>query len=60
MRDAHQVVVDYWDAAANRDWATFSDLLSDQVAHQAPRNPQTIPTTKDNIFAVPDDSDPTR
>ena len=60
MRDAHQVVVDYWDAAANRDWATFADLLSDQVVYQAPRNSQTIPTTKDNIFAVPDDSDPTR
>src|ERR1039457_5560759 len=37
MRDAHQVVVDYWDVAANRDWATFADLLSDQVVYQTPQ-----------------------
>ena len=42
MRDAHQVVVDYWDAAANRDWATFADLPSDQVVHQAPQTRERV------------------
>jgi len=42
MNDAHQVVAAYWAAAEARDWATFADLVAENVVYEAPQTRERI------------------
>ena len=42
MNDAHQVVEAYWAAAEARDWATFAELVAEQVVYEAPQTRERV------------------
>ena len=42
MNDAHPVVEAYWAAAEVRDWATFAELVAEQVVYEAPQTRERV------------------
>ena len=42
MKDAHQVVTEYWAAANARDWDAFGDLLSEEVVYEGPQTRERV------------------
>jgi SnoaL-like domain len=40
--DAHQAVAAYWAAAEARDWATFTDLVAENVVYEAPQTRERV------------------
>jgi ketosteroid isomerase-like protein len=42
MRDASQVVAEYWAAAEARDWARFGELVAEQVVYEGPQTRERV------------------
>ena len=42
MKSAHQAVEAYWAAAEARDWATFAELVAEQVVYEAPQTRERV------------------
>jgi len=42
MDDAHEVVAACWAAAEARDWATFGDLVAQNVVYEAPQTRERV------------------
>ena len=42
MRQASQVVAEYWAAAEARDWAKFGELVAEHVVYEGPQTRERV------------------